>query len=362
MVEWKLSARHQAVYLSSLVAMFASAGWATVTFLQEWTRLQPMETALWSAGHKGIFESSTIGFGGETTHLSSLETVQFWFESYAAPIGWAWLICAGLLWLRLLGGWWLAQRLRRQDVVPAGQQFQQLCDDWANCLEIKANISLIESPHISEPLTLGFWKPVVLFPVGMLLQLAPAQVEALLLHELAHIRRHDYLLNLFQLGLEVCFFYHPVFWLLSREARSRREFCCDEVVLRHTSKPMLYAKTLTDLQISFLKPTTPYVMNATGKNRFTERILHIVGISPKRSTRPNLLFVRLLPLLIGLSSWWPANPEAAWEEVQDLPTIPVLDTTPPRNVEVYLRHANAGDSVIPTPKQDLTSFADDLGK
>lgn len=361
-VEWKLSTRHQAVYLSSLVAMFASAGWATVTFLQEWTRLQPMETALWSAGHKGIFESSTIGFGGETTNLSSLETVQFWLESYAAPIGWAWLICAGLLWLRLLGGWWLAQRLRRQDVVPAGQQFQQLCDDWANCLEIKATISLLESPHISEPLTLGFWKPVVLFPVGMLLQLAPAQVEALLLHELAHIRRHDYLLNLFQLGLEVCFFYHPLFWLLSREARSRREFCCDEVVLRHTSNPMLYAKTLTDLQISFLKPTTPYVMNATGKNRFTERILHIVGISPKRSTRPNLLFVLLLPLLIGLSSWWPASPEPAWEEVRDLPTIPVLDTTPPRNVEVYLRHTNAGDSVIPAPKQDLTSFADDLGK
>lgn len=319
-------------------------------------------TSLWSAGNHEIVESSILGFGGATTNLSYLEITQVWLERYAAPIGWAWLICAGLLWLRLLGGWWLAQRLRRQDVAPAGKEFQKLCDDWANCLEINAKIPLVESPHISEPLTLGFWKPVVFFPVGMLLQLTPAQVEALLLHELAHIRRHDYLLNLFQLGLEVCFFYHPLFWLLSREARSRREFCCDEVVLRHTSNPMLYAKTLTDLQLSLLKPTTPYVMNATGKNRFTERILHIVGISPKRSTRPNLLFVLLLPLLIALSSWWPASPEPAWEEAQDLPTIPVLDTTPPRNALADPRYAKPRDTVIPAPKQDLTNFADDLGK
>jgi len=362
MVEWKLSTRHQAVYLSSLVAMLAAAAWASITFLREWSRLQPMETSLWSAGNHEIVESAILGFGGATTNLSYLEITQVWLERYAAPIGWAWLICAGLLWLRLLGGWWLAQRLRRQDVAPAGKEFQKLCDDWANCLEINAKIPLIESPHISEPLTLGFWKPVVLFPVGMLLQLTPAQVEALLLHELAHIRRHDYLLNLLQLGLEVCFFYHPLFWLLSREARSRREFCCDEVVLRHTSNPMLYAKTLTDLQLSLLKPTTPYVMNATGKNRFTERILHIVGISPKRSTRPNLLFVLLLPLLIALSSWWPASPEPAWEEAQDLPTIPVLDTTPPRNALADPRYAKPRDTVIPAPKQDLTNFADDLGK
>lgn len=362
MVEWKLSTRHQAVYLSSLVAMLAAAAWASITFLREWSRLQPMETSLWSAGNHEIVESSILGFGGATTNLSYLEITQVWLERYAAPIGWAWLICAGLLWLRLLGGWWLTQRLRRQDVAPAGKEFQKLCDDWANCLEINAKIPLIESPHISEPLTLGFWKPVVLFPVGMLLQLTPAQVEALLLHELAHIRRHDYLLNLFQLGLEVCFFYHPLFWLLSREARSRREFCCDEVVMKHTSNPMLYAKTLTDIQLSLLKPTTPYVMNATGKNRFTERILHIVGISPKQSTRPNLLFVLLLPLLIALSSWWPASPEPAWEEAQDLPTIPVLDTTPPRNALADPRYAKPRDTVIPAPKQDLTNFADDLGK
>ena len=305
LLEWRLNQRHQTVYLLSLTAMLVSAACAIATFSIAWDRLKPMDQVVTTAENNAVFAPALIQSDGGITALTFWESAQLWLESYAAQIGWAWLGCVGVLWLRLIGGWWLAQRLRQRDVTKATEAFQNLCTNWAKRLNINTKIQLLESPHIFEPLTLGFWKPVVLFPTGMLLQLSPAQVEVLLLHELAHIRRHDYLVNLFQLGLEVCFFYHPLFWLLSREARSRREFCCDDLVLKYTSDPLLYAKTLTDLQLSSFHLSKSFVMNATGKSRFTERILHIVGVNPKRASRPNWLLIMMLPALIGLSSWWP---------------------------------------------------------
>ncbi|MFN0177004.1 MAG: M56 family metallopeptidase [Saprospiraceae bacterium] len=356
LLEWWLNPRHQAVYLLSLAAMLVSAIWATATFVHEWTRLKPVETVFWQSENESAIIQSAFLSEGTTANLNLWESAQIWLEANAAQIGWAWLICTALMWLRLIGGWWLAQRLRQRDVSPATEAFQNLCTNWAKRLNINPKIQLLESPHISEPLTLGFWKPVVMFPLGMLLQLSPAQLEALLLHELAHIRRHDYLINLFQLALEVCFFYHPLFWLLSREARSRREFCCDELVLRHTSDPLLYAKTLTDLQLSILQPSTPFVMNATGKSRFTERILNIVGITPKRSARPNFFIAMLLPLAIGLSSWWPSAQNLPNEDISESTGIHVTDSLPPKMTsKPILKVANPGKNSQPVKPGDKTA-------
>ncbi len=362
MLEWKLNLRHQVVYLLSLAAMLASILWAISTFMVEWERPKPVETAFSPIQSLDI-QAQLAFISIETAPSSSLwQTAQIWLETYSAQIGWGWLVCAGLLWLRLLGGWWLAQRLRKRGVLTVSTAFQTLCNDWAKHLKINTKIQLLESPHISEPLTLGFWKPVVLFPVGMLLKLSPAQVEALLLHELAHIRRHDYLVNLFQLVLEVCFFYHPLFWLLSREARSRREFCCDKLVLKYSTDPILYAKTLTDLQLSTLQPSTTFVMNATGKSRFTERILYIVGLSPKRSARPNWLIVMMLPTLVVLCSWWPSISQSTTTQGVNLETSTISDSIPPRKSPDPTAIAMPKNNAQPAPKKDLANVADDLGK
>ncbi len=362
LLEWRFSRKHQLVYLLSLTAMIASSLWAAFTFFTNWSKFKLVASEEVTYQEVEPVFYNTVVTTGPGSELSLWQTAQLWLEGHAALIGWAWLVCAGLLWLRLMGGWWLAQRIRQRDVRKATTGFQELCTNWAKRLNITSKIALLESPHISEPLTLGFWKPVVLFPAGMLLQLSPAQVEALLLHELAHIRRYDYLVNLFQLALEVCFFYHPLFWLLSREARSRREFCCDEVVLRHTSDPILYAKTLTDLQLSFLQPSTQFVMNATGKSRFTERILHIVGISPKRTARPNWLIAMMLPALVALCSWWPAVPQAA-NESTPLETSIVSDSVAPqKGAGLDPKIARTKMPSETAPKKDLTTFTDDLSK
>lgn len=333
-LRWVFRHRNQWIYLLSLAAMSVPALWFAATFASQYARLSAL--AALEAQRPVRPEAVAFPLANAPNEMAAvpdpgfLESAGVWLESHAVQVGWAWGICVVLLWLRLLGGWWMVQRLRHRDVVAPEASFQNTCEKLAKKLKINALVRVLESPHVSEPLTLGFWKPLILFPTGMLLSLSPAQVEALLLHELAHIRRYDYLVNLVQLVLDTCFFYHPLFMLISRDARVRREFCCDDVVLYHTSDPLLYAKTLTDLQISFLHPTTQFTMNATGKSRFTERILRIAGITPKRENRPNWLIVLLLPTLIAIGSWWPTQAASPAPEVTSNESLILSDTLPPQ--------------------------------
>ncbi|HLP94375.1 MAG TPA: M56 family metallopeptidase [Saprospiraceae bacterium] len=360
-LEWRWNNHHQRIYWLALGAMLLTLGWSAWTFMEAWARFEPI--ALTDFSLSTILEAQNIStpaaWTSQEQEISLWIRLQTWIETHAGAIGWAWLFCTLLLWIRLAGGWYLAQRIRYRHVTVVPERFQQLCQEWTQKLQIRSKVQFLESGLISEPLTLGFWKPVVLFPAGMILQLSTAQVEALLLHELAHIRRHDYLINLFQLCLEVCFFYHPLFWLLSREARARREFCCDELVVKHGSDPLLYARTLTDLQSANLHPQTQFVMNATGKSRFTERIFHIAGITPKRSARPNLWIALLLPLAVCLSSWWPADAETMNTENIDFPSYSLAqDSLPPRNT----KKQNPAPTATPAPASGVGAVADKLAE
>ncbi|MBL7826063.1 MAG: M48 family metalloprotease [Saprospiraceae bacterium] len=323
--------RHQWVYLASLVAMGMSAVWFLYTLFEGFSRISEASAAtITNAPMELLTPTTTIPETAPFVQQTSwMEASAAWLANHSQQIGWVWGICVALLWLRLLGGWWLTQRLRRMHVTLPEPTFTETCRRLRNKLKINSLVTLLESPHVREPLTLGFWKPLILFPAGMLMQLTPAQVEALLLHELAHIRRFDYLVNLIQLALETCFFYHPLFWLISREARVRREFCCDDVVLRHTNDPMLYARTLTNLQISIVHLSTQFTMNATGKNRFTERIMRIAGINPRRENKPSLFLIMMLPLGLALCSWWPTQAEEPILFPTETYVQPAADTLPP---------------------------------
>lgn len=233
-----------------------------------------------------------------------LDRVQHLLEGFAPYITWFWLIGVVLLCVRLMGGYWMVQRLRHRDTRPPGEALGRMFAHLRNKMRLQQRpITLLESPWVREPLTLGFWKPMILFPIGLHLRLDPPQLEALLLHELAHIRRHDYLFNLLQLLLDVWFFYHPLHLLLSRDTRRLREFCCDEVVLANDTNRMLYAKTLTDLKIHSFHHHNQFVMNSIGKDGFTQRILRIVGISPRHPYRNPWPFAALFLLIAATGPW-----------------------------------------------------------
>jgi Zn-dependent protease with chaperone function len=143
----------------------------------------------------------------------------------------AWLLGVLVLSLRLLGGWVLAQRLPRRRSRPISGPLAGRVAELARRLGIRRPVRLLASEVVPVPSVVGWLRAVILVPAVALSGLPPQQLEALLAHELAHIRRHDYLVNLLQAAVETLLFYHPAVWWASQHIRIERENCCDDLAL-----------------------------------------------------------------------------------------------------------------------------------
>src|SRR5262249_23468874 len=146
-----------------------------------------------------------------------------------------------LLYVRSLACWILAERLRRVGICPAPTIWQERLDALRRRLAWSKPVVLLESCLAETPAVVGFFRPVILIPLGLLTGLPQEQVEAILLHELAHIRRYDYAVNLLLAVVEGMLFYHPAVWWLGRVVRAERENCCDDEVVRATGDRAGYA-------------------------------------------------------------------------------------------------------------------------
>lgn len=157
-----------------------------------------------------------------------------------------WGIGVVVLGLRLMGGWLYTQRLRRA-AVPVADRWQRRATQLAEQFGIRRRVRVLQSDRAASPMVIGWWKPVVLVPLGVLAQLPPDQVETLLAHELAHIRRHDVLIGWLQAAAETLLFYHPAAWWIARQVRTEREHCCDDLVVASGADRLAYARALTEL-------------------------------------------------------------------------------------------------------------------
>lgn len=199
-----------------------------------------------------------------------------------------WVVGAGLLALRLLGGWVLVQRWAHRGSRPAPLAWQRHLDRLAGQAGIRRAVRLLESARVSVPMTVGWLKPVVLLPVGVLTGLTPGQVEAVLAHELAHIGRHDYLVNLLQSVVETLFFYHPATWWLSARVRQEREHDCDERAVALTGNRLALAQALAALE-GFRQAPVPELALAFGgqKTGLLDRVKRVLGVENASPTRLN---------------------------------------------------------------------------
>ncbi|GAA4498041.1 hypothetical protein GCM10023172_14150 [Hymenobacter ginsengisoli] len=149
-------------------------------------------------------------------------------EAYLPLVVVAWLLGLVLMSGRLAGGLLYASRLRRAGTQALGADWQQRLDTLASRAGVRQSVALLESARVAGPVVLGHLRPVILLPLGAVAGLSPALLEALLAHELAHIVRRDYLLNLGLAVAEVLFFYHPAVWFMANCLRAERENCCDD--------------------------------------------------------------------------------------------------------------------------------------
>src|SRR5262245_56720995 len=160
-----------------------------------------------------------------------------------------WIAGVWIFFIKQLGGWTTVCRLRRRGVCCAPESWQSKLMDLSDQLRLSSRpILLLESCLADVPMVLGHLRPVILMPVGLLAGLPAGQIEAVLLHELAHVRRCDYLVNTLQRMVEGLLFYHPAAWWISRVIRAERENCCDDLVVATSGNAHEYAVALAALE------------------------------------------------------------------------------------------------------------------
>ena len=193
-----------------------------------------------------------------------------------------WLAGAAVFWVRLAGGWMVAARARSSMVHPAPPEWRAQLAEFAGRMGVSRPVRLLVSALAPVPTVIGWLRPVILMPVGALSGLPAEHVEALLLHELAHIRRHDYLVNILQGIAEALLFYHPAVWWVSRHLRDERELCCDDLAVSATGDALTYAHALVQLE-SYRAPRIGHALAATGGSLST-RIARLLG-RPRPASR-----------------------------------------------------------------------------
>ena len=227
-------------------------------------------------------------------------------EAYLPWLAPFWIAGVLLFHLRSLTGWMAARRLRRTGVCCAPDLWQARLDRLGAQLRLSKPIALLESCLAEAPVVIGYLRPVILMPVGLLAGLPAGQIEAILLHELAHIRRYDYVVNLLQIFVEDLLFYHPAVWWISGVIRAERENCCDDLVVAMKGGAYEYASALAALEQSRGGPRQ--VLAATGGS-LVKRIRRLLA-QPERPPAvltPVFTAAMLTIILVTIMAAWQSN-------------------------------------------------------
>lgn len=225
-----------------------------------------------------------------------------------------WMVGVLLLALRPLIGWWGVRRLRREGVAPAGDELRGVVERLRSAMGIKRTVSIVESALVQAPSIVGWLKPMILLPAEVLTGLTSRQLEAVIAHELAHVRRHDYLANLLQTGVETLLFFHPVVWWISHRIRVERENCCDDLAVATTTNRKEYARALASLA----ELQTGSLVLAATDGSLRDRIRRILG-KPSLNLNASPLIAMVAGAIIAVMAlqFIPAEVKAA--EPEDSP-------------------------------------------
>ncbi len=186
----------------------------------------------------------------------------------------AWFLGVLLLSLRTAGGLFLIERMRRKEIQPVGAELFARCVALQRKMGLDRVIRYCECHRLDAPAVLGWFRPVVLLPVRALTGLTEEQIEAVIAHELAHIRRFDSFVNLFQIATETLLFYHPAVWWVSQRIRAERENCCDDEAIAVCGDAVNYARALTMMEEW---RTAPALMMAANRSPLAERVVRLLG-------------------------------------------------------------------------------------
>jgi bla regulator protein blaR1 len=232
----------------------------------------PAATTSETAGNPAATATSTTAH----TLQNGIDNLVEYFNAHAAVVVVIWFIVFMARFVKVLSGLVYAQRVRHYQTNPAPADWQQRLAQLLHKLRISRPVSLLESAVIKIPMVVGVLKPVVLVPVGMLTHISPDQVESILIHELAHIRRQDYLFNMIQHLVDTLFFFNPALVWVSSLIRGERENCCDDIAINETRSRRQLISALVSFH-EYTQSSSRFALQFAGKeNQVVKRVKRIV--------------------------------------------------------------------------------------
>jgi beta-lactamase regulating signal transducer with metallopeptidase domain len=239
------------------------------------------------------FSSSEKTFAGVALApkmLSSVQVMLSYLQTNLPLVVGIWVLGCAILFSRLILGYLWVNSLKNSPKNQFDEKLTQILLDIKQKMNITKNVQVKVSRIVSLPMIMGVLKPVILIPAGLVSGFSQEQLETILAHELAHLKRHDFLLNGLQSVLDVIYFFHPAMWLLSAQIRKERENCCDDLALEVSGSKLLLAKTLVQLQETIY---TPKLAMAFGKRSYSllERVQRIVGIGSPRNFNKESIWI-----------------------------------------------------------------------
>lgn len=296
------NARPQARYAAACLALLACV-LAPVS-----TMLYMLAPELLATDFSGAFATfgRDAGASGEGA-LAALTPSTAQLHSYLPAIVAAWAAGTCLLSLRMALGLAWVRRLRDLPQGPAQPAWQARLDAIAVHFQLRGRVALRLVDELESPVSAGWWRPMVLLPASLLTRMPTALIEALLAHELAHIRRHDYLVNLLQNSVEALLFYHPVVWWLSHRIRAEREQIADQLATELACAPRELACALSEL--SEMQHTAPRpalrIVQAANGGQLMSRIQRLLRPTRRTDAGAGIVFplVGLVAAVMATYSW-----------------------------------------------------------
>jgi beta-lactamase regulating signal transducer with metallopeptidase domain len=255
------------------------------------------------------------------------------FTSSERDFAWVartWLVGVCLLALRIAFGLLLLEQLRRRNLSDLPVEIVERCRALQRRLGISRVVRYCECRRVNVPSVIGFFQPVVLLPLRALTGLSPEQLEAVIAHELGHVKRFDVAVNFIQVIAETVFFFHPAVWWLNKRIRADREDCCDDVAIAAGGRKVIYARALATM--ADWHDTPELAMAATG-GAVASRVARLLGAGQRRNGARSAgvitaSLVLAMALTAGAASIGFAQPLVAQADVPAPPAAPAPVSVP----------------------------------
>ncbi|NML40902.1 M48 family metalloprotease [Chitinophaga sp. G-6-1-13] len=331
-------------YNLSFFALSGIFAWFLITFYQQWHTISAAKQLLIqynpaeAANMAALAQQPVAPYPGQLKVVELFPSLELCFPILVT------FYLAGMLLMTIKFASDLVQlhHIRTTMVEPMGEAWEKHLRQLMGRLKLSRPIKLLVSRYVQVPVMLGFLKPVILLPIAMVNNLSEEQLEAILLHELAHVKRNDYLLNIFQSIVETILFFNPFVWLISRIIRLEREHCCDDLVIAGTVQPLHYAKALMALETYRLTSNPMAMAAADDKQHLFHRIKRIMEMKTKHLNYSQKLLAVLIIATALVSIAWlnpakgkdagnkqPESTTAADTSIQTLPMPPAPPPPPP---------------------------------